>query len=234
MQPRGDVKRLGDALDQIPQAHPFKGGVVRLVGRLLSDVACKGAYVAHVLHPRQPRLPLIGFLRHQQSSAVRDALDVRSDSKRVIGGAKDGGRPDHGPRKVSRSRDDGLAPSFSVHVLEARRRLPLERNEIFLARRLAVQVRVDACRNEHVAVTLEVANDGLNLDRLIAREVEQHVRFDLIQRPFELLLVGAVECDVAGENAVRPFLAARGNRLNPTSHQLLASGAPNEPRAAKD
>src|SRR5438270_4105250 len=48
---------------------------------------------------------------------------------------------------------------------------------------------------------------------------------------FELRLVVAVECDVAGEGSVWPVLAPRGDGLDAASHQLFAGGGADEARA---
>ena len=157
--------------------------------------------------------------------AVGDALDVRSDPERVIGRAEHSGRAHHGPWKVARAREHRLAPAHAVGVVERLRWLTFQRNEVLLARGLAVEVGINgAGRDENVALAAEVLCHRRHLIGPVAREVEQHVRPYAIQRAAQLVFIGAVEGDVAREGAIGSFLASCRDGLDPAPHQLLACG----------
>src|SRR5262249_27351575 len=110
----------------------------------------------------------------------------------------------------------------------------LQREEILLPCRLAVQVWVHAGRDEDVALATEAAPDHLDLAGPVAGEVEDDVGLRLVERAGELVLVGAVEGDVAREGPVGTLLAAGGDRFDAAAHQLLARGDADEAGATDD
>src|SRR5205807_10650228 len=142
-------------------------------------------------------------------------------------------RPDPPPREVREPRQRRLAPALAVPLVESLGRLSAERNEVLFPRGFAVEVGVHAGRYEGVALALEVPRHGCDLMRLVARQVEEHVRLRLLQCFRELALVGPVESDVTGEGAVRAVLAARGDGLDSAPHQLLARRDADKSGAAK-
>src|SRR5260370_5885094 len=210
----------------MPEAHSFKRDVVGLARGVFSEVARKRARIADVLDPGQACLALVGFRGHQERAAVCHALDVRGDPERPVRGAEDGRRADHSPWKLARAREHRLAPTLAIQVVERFRGLALERDEILLARRLAVEIRIHAGRYEDVPLALERPRYGLHLTGQIAREVEQNIGLHGVDGSAQLLLVGAVERDVAREDAVRPLLSSRRDGFDAAPHQLFArSGA---------
>src|SRR5207245_9103017 len=163
MQPGRHAERARDALDQVTQAYAFERRVVRVAGCVLARVAGQSARESDVFHPRDACLPFVRFGRNKDRATVGDALDVGRDPEGVVGRAEDGGRPDDRPREVGESRELGLAPSLAFAIVEGSRGLAAEGNEILLARRLSVQVRVYARRTEDVAMAFEVPGNDLHL-----------------------------------------------------------------------
>jgi hypothetical protein len=152
----------------------------------------------------------------------------------VVGRPEHRRRPDHGPLKIRLARQDGLAPALAVEIVELQRGIARERDEVLLACGPAVKVWVDARRHEHVARSLEKARDRTHLTWLIASEVEHHVRLDLPQRALELVVISAVERDVAREGAIGSLLPPRRDGLHAAAHQLLARRYADEASAAED
>ena len=81
--------------------------------------------------------------------------------------------------------------------------------------------------------TTELTRNRSHVSGLIAGEIEQDVRFDLFDSAFELLLIGSVEGDVAGECPVGPICAPGCDGFHAAAHQLLAGGDSDEPSAAQ-
>jgi len=79
-----------------------------------------------------------------------------------------------------------------------------------------------------------MTRDGQHIGGLVAGQVEQHVRFGLVEGALQLCFVRPVEPHVAGEGAVGAILPARGDGFHAAAHQLLACGDPDEARAADD
>ena len=209
-------------------------GVVCVMRRLLAQVARERAREPDVLHPRDVGGTLIRLFRDEKRTAIRDTLDVRGDAQAVIARSEHGRRPHHRPGQVVVAGKQRLAPALAVHVVERFGRLALQRHEVFFAREPSVQIRIDACRDEHVSRAFELASHRFDVTRLKAGEVEEHVGFCLGQRTRELVLVCAVECDIARECSVRPILATRRDRLDATTHELFARRDPNESGSAQN
>ena len=97
-----------------------------------------------------------------------------------------------------------------------------------------MEVWIDACRDEDVSLAFELPGYRLDVPRLEAGEVEQHVGLCLCQSAGELSFVFTVESDIAGKRPVRPLLPARCDRLDAAPHQLLACRDADEPGPAED
>src|SRR4029077_12331096 len=148
-----------ETLEQVAHAHALVSDVVRLVIRVFAQVARERARKTNVLHPRQAGLPLVRLGRHQDRTAISDALDVGRDPERAISGAEDRGGADHRPWKVARAREHRLTPPLALAVVEGWRWGTVEWDEVLFPRRLAVKVWIDARRYEDVALAFEHSRD---------------------------------------------------------------------------
>src|SRR5260370_9594856 len=116
--------------------------------------------------------------------------------------------------------------------MERLRRLAFERHEVLLTRPLAVEVRIHPGRDEHVTLAFEVPCHSGNLGGPVARQVQHDVGPHRFERAAQLILVAAIERDLARESAVWPLLAACRDRREAPPPAPLACRRTYEPPPA--